>query len=82
MCQSKTSKPAQAPVDRKGFKSDGTHWASSYDPYDKSVPLPSKAQIKAAIPKEVRGEEDHYHTKHFHSNSSSSLSSLSTLTVL
>ncbi|GMH77311.1 hypothetical protein TrLO_g11894 [Triparma laevis f. longispina] len=52
MCQSKNAKPANAPVNHKGFKSDGTHWASSYDPHDKSVALPSKAQIKASIPKE------------------------------
>lgn len=48
MCQSKNAKPANAPVNHKGFKSDGTHWASSFDPHDKSVALPSKAQIKVS----------------------------------
>lgn len=44
MCKSATnkstassSKPESLRVDNRGYKSDGKHWASSYDPYDKSV---------------------------------------------
>ena len=44
MCKSATNKnssasaaPPSLTVDKRGFKSDGKHWASSYDPYDPNV---------------------------------------------